>query len=425
MAQRTKITEEIKNKVITLRQAGKPIKQIIKEVNIGQSTVEKILNAADIKIGMTKYKITPEVQSKIIECRKSGMNYRDIANGLEIGERAVIDTCVENGLNLINIDGLYHTILNDDIKAQVIELRKQNLTQRQIADKIGIGKSSVVKIYEALGIVGLPNGKITAKIWEQILQMKESGMIIPDIAKEIGVNRANIQKQFNKRGISIAKFHITPEIEKVVLQLREEGNGTRNIAKILGCARNTVKLWLNDRGIKNEIPPPKPRAIITHKTCNNCLEYKEISFFDIYNRKLTNGDATWSYKSNCRRCCKLRRAVSGAIHAYLKTNGNSIYNLSAMEHLPYTIRDLKIYLESLFEPWMTWENYGAYDKEVWNDNDVSTHKWNIDHIIPHSTFKYTNMECQEFLDCWALSNLRPYSAKLNQWDGATKIRHHK
>jgi len=32
---------------------------------------------------------------------------------------------------------------------------------------------------------------------------------------------------------------------------------------------------------------------------------------------------------------------------------------------------------------------------------------------------------QVFRDCWALSNLRPYSAKQNQLDGATKLRHKK
>ena len=31
----------------------------------------------------------------------------------------------------------------------------------------------------------------------------------------------------------------------------------------------------------------------------------------------------------------------------------------------------------------------------------------------------------EFHKCWALSNLRPYSAKKNQHDGVTKIRHKK
>lgn len=58
-----------------------------------------------------------------------------------------------------------------------------------------------------------------------------------------------------------------------------------------------------------------------------------------------------------------------------------------------------------------------------NDNNKSTWTWNLDHIIPHSTFKYEDMECEEFQECWALSNLRPYSAKQNILDGVNKTRH--
>jgi hypothetical protein len=72
---------------------------------------------------------------------------------------------------------------------------------------------------------------------------------------------------------------------------------------------------------------------------------------------------------------------------------------------------------------MTWENRGVYDPTTWNDNDSSTWKWHLDHIIPHSTFHYTSMDDQAFKDCWKLSNLRPLAAKQNIIDGSTKIRH--
>jgi len=51
--------------------------------------------------------------------------------------------------------------------------------------------------------------------------------------------------------------------------------------------------------------------------------------------------------------------------------------------------------------------------KTWNDNDSSTWNRQIDHIIPHSKFKYSSMSDKEFQECWALSNLRPYSAKQN------------
>jgi len=57
------------------------------------------------------------------------------------------------------------------------------------------------------------------------------------------------------------------------------------------------------------------------------------------------------------------------------------------------------------------------------ENDRTTWTWQLDHIIPQSTFKYTSMEDKKFQNCWALNNLRPYSANLNLLDGVNKIRH--
>jgi len=74
---------------------------------------------------------------------------------------------------------------------------------------------------------------------------------------------------------------------------------------------------------------------------------------------------------------------------------------------------------------MTWENHGKYDPKTWDNNNSKTWTWQIDHIVPHSTFKYSSMEDQAFKECWSLDNLRPYSSKQNQLDGVSKIRHRK
>ena len=42
--------------------------------------------------------------------------------------------------------------------------------------------------------------------------------------------------------------------------------------------------------------------------------------------------------------------------------------------------DFKIHLESKFESWMTWDNYGLYNGEL-------NYCWDIDHIIPLSSAK--------------------------------------
>lgn len=64
----------------------------------------------------------------------------------------------------------------------------------------------------------------------------------------------------------------------------------------------------------------------------------------------------------------------------------------------YSLEELKIHLESLFQEGMTWDNYG---------------KWHIDHIKPRSSFRFKSAEDVEFKECWALSNLQPLWAKDN------------
>lgn len=101
---------------------------------------------------------------------------------------------------------------------------------------------------------------------------------------------------------------------------------------------------------------------------------------------------------------KLKKNVSRAISHVITKKGNSVF-----KYLPYTTQELKCHLENNFDDKMSWGNYGSY--------------WHIDHIMPHSTFKYTSMEDQAFKECWSLNNLRPLEAKKNQSDGATRIRH--
>jgi len=117
---------------------------------------------------------------------------------------------------------------------------------------------------------------------------------------------------------------------------------------------------------------------------------------------------------------KLRKNISRAINIALKGNkrGASILN-----YLSYTIEQLWKHLEVQFEPWMNKDNHGQYDPKIWNDNDSSTWKWQLDHIIPQSDLPYISMEDENFKKCWALENLRPLSAKQNLEDGALRTRH--
>lgn len=119
----------------------------------------------------------------------------------------------------------------------------------------------------------------------------------------------------------------------------------------------------------------------------------------------------------------LRSDVSRVIGYYLTKNGSSKNGSSISKYLPYSFEELKVHLETQFEPWMTWDNRGIYNSETWDDNNSATWKWQLDHIIPQSDLPYSSMEDDNFKKCWALCNLRPLSAKQNMIDGSTRIRH--
>ena len=65
---------------------------------------------------------------------------------------------------------------------------------------------------------------------------------------------------------------------------------------------------------------------------------------------------------------------------------------SAVEDLGCSIADFKVHLESLFQPGMTWDNYGKKG-------------WEIDHIRPCASFDMSQPD--QVREAWLLSNLQP------------------
>lgn len=65
--------------------------------------------------------------------------------------------------------------------------------------------------------------------------------------------------------------------------------------------------------------------------------------------------------------------------------------------------ELKSYLESKFEPWMTWDNRGMYNGEL-------NYGWDIDHIIPLSSAKSE----EELILLNNYENLQPLCSKINR-----------
>jgi hypothetical protein len=100
---------------------------------------------------------------------------------------------------------------------------------------------------------------------------------------------------------------------------------------------------------------------------------------------------------------KLKTNIRSNIRFSLKRNGFS-KNSKTQEILGCSFEEFKRYLESKFEPWMTWDNYGKYNGEF-------NYGWDIDHILPLSRGK-TEKEIYELNH---FSNLQPLCSKINRY----------
>jgi len=66
--------------------------------------------------------------------------------------------------------------------------------------------------------------------------------------------------------------------------------------------------------------------------------------------------------------------------------------------------EFKIHIESQFESWMTWENYGLYNGSI-------EYGWDIDHIVPISSGKTE----EEVIRLNHFTNLRPLCSLINRY----------
>lgn len=124
------------------------------------------------------------------------------------------------------------------------------------------------------------------------------------------------------------------------------------------------------------------------KLCKSCNIEKEYDQFP-KNKQYPDG---LLYK--CKDCFKIDRKK------YYEKNKDraKLYN------------ELRNYLESKFESWMTWENYGKYNGEL-------NYGWDIDHIIPSSSAKTE----EDVIKLNHYSNLQPLCSYINRYVKMSKL----
>ncbi|MEN6291685.1 MAG: hypothetical protein ABFD07_06685 [Methanobacterium sp.] len=121
----------------------------------------------------------------------------------------------------------------------------------------------------------------------------------------------------------------------------------------------------------------------------------------------------WDRNNKDRRKELLKIRLQNPIEALkykLRSSLNSIFrhNGFTKKHKSHDIigcsyEEFKQHLESLFEPWMNWDNRGLYNGEF-------NYGWDIDHIVPLSTATTE----EELIKLCHYTNTQPLCSKVNR-----------
>ena len=96
--------------------------------------------------------------------------------------------------------------------------------------------------------------------------------------------------------------------------------------------------------------------------------------------------------------CRTKTLITQSILKMGYSKNSKTFNI-----LGCSFEDFKFYLESKFESWMSWDNYGLYNGEL-------NYGWDIDHIIPSSSAKTE----EELLVLNRFNNLQPLCSYQNR-----------
>lgn len=175
-------------------------------------------------------------------------------------------------------------------------------------------------------------------------------------------------------------------------------------------------------------------------TCKNCNTEKPFYEFHFSKRGGPAGRKT----SQCRGCAskdlklrhdaktnkerrnknytlRVRTSVANSIKRHIAKVTGVYCTLSvpkiwqAIENrCGYDHEALVSHLEAQFTPNMNWYNQKT-------PREPGEFGWHMDHVSPHSGYKYDSLDHPDFIACWALENLRPLEAVMNMQKGNKKL----
>jgi hypothetical protein len=199
---------------------------------------------------------------------------------------------------------------------------------------------------------------------------------------------------------------------KEILEFVKDKNcksGFRSICK--KCHYERGKNWIKSNAQKSK----DIRRIWEEKNKEKNKSYKDKwknenkELMKLSQKKYSDSERGRKWRSNYRKTkyetdflYKITIIIRGSIKSsFSRTNFRK--NSKTEKILGCSFEEFKNYIESKFESWMTWENYGKYNGEF-------NYGWDIDHIVPTSSGKTK----EEIYKLNHYSNLQPLCSKINR-----------
>jgi len=177
---------------------------------------------------------------------------------------------------------------------------------------------------------------------------------------------------------------------------KDSKDGKRNNCKV--CQSNHNKLYneanADDISIKRKLFYNDNKERLLNEKKKNYENNREIFIKrqSEYNKLKKQADPIYKLKRN------MRIMVGKSLKNKTYTKKSQTFNIVGC------LQDEFIrYIESKFEPWMNWDNYGKY-------NGTPNYGWDIDHIIP----LITGLTEEEIIKLNHYTNLQPLCSYVNR-----------
>lgn len=221
------------------------------------------------------------------------------------------------------------------------------------------------------------------------------------------VKRKNLLRRklyIEKNKDKIDAYRQRPEVKEQE-RLRLEIYGKSDVAKEYDKKYNQRPDVKEMKRLSAKKNYPNRKAYIKKYRAENKIKISEVKKeYDRKNSVLIK-EQKRLYTANKRRTdvlFKLRENSNSLIRKAIQRKNLNKSNKTT-EILGCSIPEFKQHLESKFESWMTWDNYGLY-------NNTEGYGWDIDHITPMKTAKTED----EVIKLNHYTNLQPLCSYINR-----------